>query len=127
MSLRWRRFLPDRSQLWIPLAVLILVVAGAGFMNLASSRSLALAENRAVAAQVVQLEEQQERLNGALATSLDSGNGEVKGREYFGLSQPNETRVVAEPFVVAPEPLQAPAETQDGPYWLEWWKRLVNP
>jgi hypothetical protein len=130
---RWRRLLPDSSQLWILAAVLVVIFGGVSFVNVASAKSEALARKRAVQGQLQQLHEQRQLLEAARATH--SQTVELQARRYFGFSFAGETKIigkVAQPAGTAtPGPVPAPALTPDDeavspPIWQGWWDKAVS-
>jgi hypothetical protein len=132
---RWRHFLPDRSQLWILAAVLLVMVAGVSFFNVFAAKATALANQRQVQAQLDRLAEQnrllQERVSQAQAGNQPGGDVEVRARQYFGLGYPGETRIVGqEGRATTSQPTApitttaAPSQAAPTPFWEGWWKTL---
>jgi cell division protein FtsB len=125
---RWRRLLPDTSQLWILAAVLAVIFFGVSFLNLAGEKSQVMARQRAVQQQLQTLEEQNQRLREALAETQTGANIEMKARLYYGYSFPGETRIVALPSSVqaeAPAPVTEVPQASE-PFWMSLWKRLSH-
>ncbi len=123
---RWRRLLPDSSQLWLLAAVLVVVVFGVSFFSLAGEKSQALAKERGVQEQLQTLQEQNRLLRQAQAEAERGDNVDVQARRYFGYSNPGETRVIAPPARSMPKP---PPAVPDGPVaqeppWAGWWQQL---
>jgi hypothetical protein len=136
---RWQRFLPDRSQLWILGAVLLLIVAGVSFFNVFSAKAAALAGQRQVQAQLDRLNVQnrllRERLTQVQSGNRPGGDVEVRAHQYFGLAYPGETHIVGQsaPATVMTDTKSpasmgetAPADAQPAPtpFWEGWWKTL---
>jgi type II secretory pathway pseudopilin PulG len=124
---RWRRFLPERSQLIILVGVLAILYAGVAFVNLAMAKSAALRENQAAQTKVDALQEQQQRLRLALGEAQQGYNIEPRARQYFNLGRKGEKAVVLQPVAPATAPETAPQPASGPPYWTEWWKRLTEP
>jgi cell division protein FtsB len=123
---RWRRLLPDTSQLWILAAVLAVIFFGVSFLNLATEKTQVVAKQRAVQQQLQTLGEQKQRLREALTEAETGANIEMKARLYFGYSYPDETRIVALPPSVqaaAPAPVTEVPQASE-PFWMSLWKRL---
>ena len=91
MSQQWRRFLPDRSQLWMLAVALVVVFAGVSFFNLYTEKVRALNEQRAVKAQLDQLRDQNQRLREAQTQVERGDNIESYARQYFGFGYKGET------------------------------------
>jgi hypothetical protein len=119
---RWRRLLPETSQLWILAAVLVVIFFGVSFFNLAAEKTRATSK----------LQEAQQRVdilvaqNGLLAKAAAEGergdNIDELARRYFGYSLKDETRFVA-PAVAATTfvPMPAPNASPEGPLWQSLW------
>ncbi len=126
---RWRRLLPDLSQLWILAAVLAVIFFGVSFFNLAGEKTQVLVKQRAAQQQLQILEEQNQRLRQALAEAESGANVETAARLYFGYSYPGESRIVARTPAVAgteAEPIpEAPQASE--PFWMRLWKLLPHP
>ncbi len=125
---RWRRLLPDTSQLWILAAVLAVIFFGVSFLNLAGEKAQFVARQRAVQQQLQTLEEQNQRLREALAEADTTANIELKARSYYAYSYPGETRIVAvSPSARAGAPAQvSEVPPASEPFWMSLWKRLVH-
>ena len=126
----WRRLLPERSHLILLGGLAIAVIAALGFIELYNIRVEALAEHQAAAAQLQQLEEQNQMLQAAQAEGEQGNNIEPKARELFKLARPGEKKLVFQTPVpdTAKEEDSAPAPParSDQPDWLDWLSRLLG-
>jgi cell division protein FtsB len=125
---RWRRLLPDTSQLWILAAVLAVIFFGVSFFNLASEKSQVMARQRAAQRQLQTMEEQNQRLREALVEAQTGANIEMKARLYYGYSYPGETRIIALSSSLQPEATAPVSEASQAsePFWMSLWKQLTQ-
>ena len=119
-------FLPERSQLWLLLAAVAGIIAVVSFANLAVARSAAQAELDIAKTRLQVEEERHSELNDALERAQRGEHVVPKAIDYFDVAPEGVTVYVPEPDPVQPVATPERPRTQP-PYWVEWWKLLVQP
>ncbi len=122
-----RRFLPDRSQLTLLLVVVIVLVAGMGFVNLGVARNAASSANRTAHAQYDEQLQQSRLLTGALEAAQRGDNIVPKAYDYFAWTLPGVTTVEIQSVPEEESGSTGKTPRAGPPYWSDWWQFLIKP
>jgi hypothetical protein len=121
------RFLPDRSQFMLLIGVFVILFAAAGFINLALTKSEALAARRVAQQKYDQLGSRNLALKDALGEAQQGLHIEPMAMKFFGLVPPGFEVITAAPEDPIPEIETGSPFPLGPPYWEEWFKKLLQP